>query len=161
MRQGHPQTCRAAVTGAVRSRPCAWLILILLMAISGGVARGQFSGPAPGPSTVINPPVTITTDPAILFPGHRDAYIGTEDLLTVHIYGSVEYGPTARVSLDGTIQLPLIGSVQVQGLTVHQAQELIAQKLVSAGMYRNPQVSIQIVDSPNLIATVVGEVHGV
>jgi polysaccharide biosynthesis/export protein len=33
--------------------------------------------------------------------------------------------------------------------------------LVSAGMYRDPQVSIQVVDSPNLIATVVGEVHGI
>jgi polysaccharide export outer membrane protein len=49
----------------------------------------------------------------------------------------------------------------VEGLTVHQAQDLIAQKLMSAGMYRDPQVSIQITESPNLIATVVGELHGV
>lgn len=139
----------------------AWLTLVLLMVISCGIAQGQFSGPAPGPSTVINPPVAITTDPAILFPGHRDVYLGTEDLITVHIYGSVEYNPTARVGLDGTIQLPLIGSVQVEGLTVHQAQDVVAQKLVSADMYRDPQVSIQILDSPNLIATVIGEVHGV
>jgi polysaccharide export outer membrane protein len=131
------------------------------MVISGGVAQGQFSGPAPGPSTVINPPVTITTDPAILFPAHRDVYLGNEDVLSVRIYGSPEYAPTVRVGLDGTIQLPLIDSVQVEGLTVHQAQDLIAQKLVSAGMYRDPQVSIQITDSPNLIATVVGEVHGI
>src|ERR1700748_2622863 len=119
MRQGHPQTCRAAVTGEARRRPCASLILILLMAISSGVARGQFSGPAPGPSTVINPPVTITTDPAILFPSHRDVYLGTEDLISVHIFGSGDYSPTARVGLDGTVQLPLIGSVAVKGLTLH------------------------------------------
>jgi polysaccharide export outer membrane protein len=65
------------------------------------------------------------------------------------------------VGLDGTIQLPLIGSVQVEGLTLHQAQDLIAQQLISGGMYRDPQVSIQITDSPNLIATVIGELHGV
>jgi polysaccharide export outer membrane protein len=141
-------------------RRYGWLTLVLFMAISG-IAQGQFSGPAPGPSTVINPPVTITTDPAILFPAHRDVYLGTEDVVTVRVFGSTEYGPTARVGLDGTIQLPLIGSVQVQGLTVHQAQDLIAQKLVSAGMYRDPQVSIQITDSPNQIATVVGELRGV
>jgi polysaccharide export outer membrane protein len=165
MRQGHNnlRTC-----GAIERmlRVCGRsarlnLALFLVTAVFGLPAQAQFSGPALGSSTVINPPVTLTTDPAILFPGHRDVYLGHEDLLTVHIYGSSDYAPTARIGLDGTIQLPLIGSVQVEGLTVHQAQDLIAQKLVAAGMYRDPQVSIQITDSPNLIATVVGELHGV
>jgi polysaccharide export outer membrane protein len=140
----------------------AWLIFALvLMVVSGRFAQAQFSGPAPGPTTIVNPPVTITTDPAILYPGHRDVHLGTEDLLAIHIYGSPEYAPAVRVSQDGSIQLPLVGTVHVEGLTLHQAQTLIAQALVSAGMYRDPQVSIQITDSPNLIATVVGEVHGI
>jgi polysaccharide biosynthesis/export protein len=141
----------------------AWLTcaLFLLVAASGRSAVAQFSGPAVGPSAEINPQVVITTDPAILYPGHRDVYIGREDLLAIRLYESMDYNPTARVSLDGTIQLPLIGSLQVEGLTLHQAQDLIAQKLVSAGMYRDPQVSVQITDSPNLIATVIGELHGV
>jgi polysaccharide biosynthesis/export protein len=141
----------------------AWLTcaLFLLAAAFGRSAVAQFSGPAVGPSTEINPTVTITTDPAILYPGHRDVYLGREDLITIRLYESPDYSPTARVGLDGTIQLPLIGSLQVEGLTLHQAQDLIAQKLVSAGMYRDPQVSIQITESPNLIATVVGELHGV
>jgi polysaccharide export outer membrane protein len=49
----------------------------------------------------------------------------------------------------------------VEGLTLHQAQDLIAQKLISAGMYRDPQVSIQIVESPNQTATVTGELRGI
>jgi polysaccharide biosynthesis/export protein len=160
-KRGNLRICRTVESRLrVGCRP-AWLILALLMAVSGRFALAQFSGPAPGPSTVINPPVTITTDPAILFPDHRDVFLGTEDLLTVHIYGSPDYSPTARVSLDGTIRLPLIGAVKVVGLTLHQAQALIAEKLTAAGMYRDPQVSIQITDSPNLIATVVGELHGV
>jgi polysaccharide biosynthesis/export protein len=153
-------------TVASRSRKwgcCSWLtsLLLLLICLAGRTALAQFNGPAPGASTVINPPVTITTDPAILFPAHRDVYLGREDLLTVHIYGGTDYNPTARVSLDGTIQLPLIGGVQVDGLTLHQAEDLIAQKLMKAGMYREPQVSIQVMDSPNLIATVIGEIHGI
>jgi polysaccharide biosynthesis/export protein len=135
--------------------------LLLTVAIGCRPALAQFSGPALDASTVINPPVKITTDPAILYPGHRDVYLGNEDFLSIHIYGSPEYAPTPRVGLDGTIQLPLIGSVQVEELTIHQAQDLIAKKLVEAGMYRDPQVSIQITESPNLIATVVGELHGV
>ena len=145
----------------IGSRLARLTFALFLMVVSGRFAQAQFSGPAPGPTTVVNPPVTITTDPAILYPGHRDVYLGTEDLLAVHIYSSPEYGPTVRVSQDGSIQLPLIGTVQVEGLTLHQAKALIAQKLVSAGMYRDPQVSVQITDSPNLIATVLGEMHGV
>jgi polysaccharide biosynthesis/export protein len=140
-----------------------WIAFALFLAIiaTGRPAQAQFSGPALGASTQINPPVTLTTDPAILYPGHRDVYIGDEDLLTIRLYGSIDYTPVVRVGLDGTIQLPLVGSVLVEGLTLHQAQDLIAQKLISAGMYRDPQVSVQITESPNLIATVVGELHGV
>jgi polysaccharide export outer membrane protein len=148
-------------TSRIGSRLPRLICALFLLVGSGRFLQAQFSGPAPGPNTVVNPPVTITTDPAILYPSHRDVYLGTEDLLTVHIYNSPEYSPVARVSQNGTIQLPLIGTVQVEGLTLHQAQELVAQKLVDAGMYRDPQVSIQISDSPNLIATVVGELHGV
>jgi polysaccharide export outer membrane protein len=135
--------------------------VLLVLAAFGRVAQGQFNGPAPGADTPLNPPVKITTDPAILFPGHRDIILGLDDLLSVRLYASVDYAPTGRVDQDGVLQLPLIGGVKVAGLTVRQAQDLIAQKLVSSGMYRNPQVSIQIMDSPNLIATVVGELHGV
>src|SRR5882757_3371740 len=142
-------------------RHSAWLLFAMLAMALSGSAMAQFSGPALGISTQVNPPVTITTDPAILYPANRDVYLWHDDLISVHLYASPDYVATTRVGLDGTIQLPLIGGVQVEGLTVHQAQDLIAQKLVSAGMYRDPQVSIQIMESPNQTATVIGELHGV
>ena len=162
MRHRHDTLWTGGAEGRFRIGRCgAWLSLavLLVMALSGSAAA-QFSGPALGISTQVNPPVTITTDPAILYPANRDVYLWHDDLITIHLFGSSEYGPTTRVGLDGTIQLPLIGSVQVEGLTLHQAQDLIAQKLVGAGMYRDPQVSIQIVESPNQTATVIGELHG-
>ena len=116
-----------------RSQPCA---------------EGQFSGPALGGSTPVNPPVTITTDPAILYPKNRDVYLGHDDTIAVRLYGSADYASTVRIGLDGLIQLPLIGSIAVEGLTVRRTQDLIAEKLVAAGMYRDPQVSVQIVESP-------------
>jgi polysaccharide export outer membrane protein len=137
------------------------IVMLLAVALSSLTAEAQFSGPAVGMSTPVNPPVTITTDQAILFPANRDVYLWHDDLITVHLFASPDYVPTGRVGLDGTIQLPLIGSVKLEGLTVHQAQDLIAQKLVSAGMFRDPQVSIQIVESPNQTATVIGELKGI
>jgi len=148
----------------LQSRKSTWFFSIslsLVLMCCSGASMAQFSGPAPGISTPVNPPVVITTDPAILYPANRDIYLGREDLLMVHLYGSPDYTPTVRVGLDGTIQLPLVGSLQVEGLTLHQAQDLLAQKLIAAGMYRDPQVSIQVTESPNQIATVIGEIHGI
>lgn len=141
----------------------AWFasIAFLLMVISARFAEAQFSGPALGISSEINPPFTITTDPAILFPASRDIYLGVGDVFSVHIYGNSDYAPVVRIALDGTVQLPLIGIVTVDGLTTRQTQDLIAQKLKAAGMFRDPQVSLQITDSPNQIVTVVGELHGI
>lgn len=124
-------------------------------------ADAQFSGPAVGAATPVNTPVVITTDPAILYPASRDIVLGNGDLLTVHLFATTDYAPTVRIGIDGLIALPLLGPIKVTGLTVPQAQDLIAQKLVTAGMYRDPQVSIQIIESPNQTATVMGEIHGV
>jgi polysaccharide biosynthesis/export protein len=164
MRQGQDslRTCRVFEGGfRVGHRGLRLIFAILFLALSGRFAEAQFTGPALGASTPINPPVTITTDPAILYPANRDVYLGRGDVLMIHLYGSSDYTPTSRVDIDGVIQLPLIGPQKVDGLTLHQAQALIAQKLISAGMYRDPQVSIQILESPNQVATVVGELHGV
>jgi polysaccharide export outer membrane protein len=144
-------------------RRTVWLAstVFLLIALCGRFAEAQFSGPALGITAEVNPPITITTDPAILFPAGRDPYLGIGDVLSVRIYGSLDYTPTARIGLDGNVQLPLIGSVLLNDLTVHQAQDLIAHKLMAAGMFRDPQVSILITDSPNQIVTLMGEVHGI
>jgi polysaccharide export outer membrane protein len=144
-------------------RRLQWLAILTLLLASLAVpsAHAQFSGPAVGITTEVNPPITITTDPAILYPGSRDIYLGREDLITVHLFENTDYSPTVRVNLDGAVQLPLIGNVQVGGLTLHQAQDLIAQRLKDAGMFRDPQVSIQIMESPNQFATVIGELHGI
>jgi len=165
MRRGHYKLSvgSAAAGRSRRDWRGLWLTLVMLLMVGASErsVQAQFSGPVLGVSTPVNPPTTITTDPAILFPKNRDVYLWREDLITIHLYDHVDYVPTVRVGLDGMIQLPLIGNIQVEGLTVHQAQALIAEKLVSAEMYRDPQVSIQIMDSPNQIATVVGEIHGI
>ena len=155
---------RPTATIARQNKPLgAWLIaaMLVLPAILGVQASAQYSGPSLGSNTAVNPPVTITTDPAILYPGPRDFYLGVQDLLAVRLYGSMDYVATARVSLDGSVDLPLIGNVHLAGLTLSQGQELIARRLINAGMYRDPQVSIQVTESPNQTATVTGELHGI
>src|SRR5580765_3249059 len=133
----------------------------LLFLVSGPLALAQFSGPAISSSTLVNRPLAPTTDPAILYPKEREIHLAPGDVITVHVYGAVDYSPSATISLDGSVQLPLIGTVTVDGLTIPQAQARIASQLVAEGMYRNPQVSIQLTESPNQSVTISGEIHGV
>lgn len=137
---------------------CAVAALALLLAPA---AQAQFSGPAQSVATTVNQTLTPTTDPAILYPANREIRLTPGDVLAVRLYGSTDYTPTVRVSIDGSIDLPLVGKAQVQGLTVSETEHLIAQKLIAAGMYRNPQVTVQLTESPNQIVTVTGEVHQV
>jgi polysaccharide export outer membrane protein len=137
------------------------LALLAICLLTAKTAQGQFSGPAISASTPVNRPVTATTDPAILFPQNREIRLTPGDVVAVHIYGAGDYTPTAMVSLDGSVQLPLIEKIQVEGLTIHEAERTIADKLIAAGMYRNPQVAVQLTESPNQIATVSGELHGI
>lgn len=133
--------------------------VLLLVAMAWGPACAQFSGPGPAVETPTS--ATVTTDRALLFPPARDPKLSAGDLITVHVFEQGDYIPEVRLAADGSALLPLIGTVQLSGLTVTQAEELIAQKLKDAGIYRNPQVTIQVVEGPNQVATVMGETHAV
>jgi len=83
------------------------------------------------------------------------------DVLSIHLFGQPDYTPSVRVGTDGTALLPLIGSLKLQGLTITQAEELIAASLQKARMYKDPQITVQIAEGPGAAVTVMGEVHTV
>ena len=124
-------------------------------------SHGQFAGPALGARSEANRIQTPTVDPSLLDPGQHDLQITSGDVLIVRIFGQPEFAPPVRVSVDGTIQLPLIGVVPVAGLTVHRAEDLIAERLTNAGMYLNPQVTLQVAEAAGQFVTVGGEMHAV
>lgn len=139
---------------------CAVFFAALLI-VPASPLVAQFSGPSLGADTPSTGPLTPTTDPAILYPADRPLLIGVGDSLTIHVYGSTEAAAPERVSLDGTIQVPLIEPVPVIGLTLYEASQVIAARLKTAGMYRDPHVTVQLgADSPNQVVTLSGEMHG-
>lgn len=133
----------------------------LAVLVLGPVVHAQFSGPAPDNTYGVNRPQVITTDPAMLYPPDREITLTSGDLLAVHIYGQADYVPMVRLSLDGAVDLPYIGVVHLQGLTLHQAERAIAERLIAAGMYTDPQVSVQVNEAPNQVITVSGEIHAI
>lgn len=100
-------------------------------------------------------------DQTQLFPSTPETVLMPGDQVSIRLYGESDYTVTGRIEVDGSILLPLIGLVNLRGLTVNAAGQLIAQRLEAAGMYRNPQVIIQLLEGPNSIVTLAGEMHAV
>ncbi|HXS12209.1 MAG TPA: polysaccharide biosynthesis/export family protein [Acidobacteriaceae bacterium] len=133
--------------------------IAMLVLATCSACFAQFSGP--GPTVQTPSTATVTTDRAVLFPAARNPILSAGDLISIRVFEQPDYTPEVRLSSDGTVLLPLIGTVDLNGLSITQAERLIEQRLKDAEIYRNPQVTIQLVEGPNQAATVVGEVHSV
>jgi polysaccharide biosynthesis/export protein len=138
-----------------------WVAACIVFLMCASNARAQFSGPATSSTAGYNQELTATTDRAILYPGERDIVLTIGDNISIRLFSDPKYQPQVRINNDGTVLLPLIGVVHLEGLSVTQAENLIAEKLESDGMYRDPQVTLQITEGPNAVVTVIGEVHAV
>lgn len=68
--------------------------------------------------------------------------LGPGDLVRISVFGQPELGTLARVAEDGSITFPLIGSVQLGGLTINAAERRIANQLQTQGYVRNAQVTL-------------------
>ena len=125
---------------------------------AGAPALGAASSEAPGQAAT--PAATPLAGESMLYPG-EDFKLGPGDLIAVRVFQQGDYQATVRVDADGNVLLPFIGSVNVKGLTVRAAQILIADRLRTGQYYRNPEVTIQVLDTVNGSVIVTGEIHGV
>ncbi len=85
--------------------------------------------------------------------------LGTGDILSISVFKNPDMLTTVRVSEQGTIGFPLIGAVQVGGLTMPQAERKIAQLLKDGGFVINPQVNILMTTAVSSQVSVLGEVN--
>jgi len=91
--------------------------------------------------------------------GATELTIGSGDLLEVSVYGAPEFTKQVRVADSGGVSLPLLGSVQVAGLSIRQAEMLIQQHLSDGGFFTDPQVSIFVKEYASQGISVLGEVQ--
>ncbi len=123
-------------------------------------AHAQFAGPAPGKDDS-PPPLPANSTPAqTAVDNTHELHLHTGDLIEVTIYGVHDYDSKVRINANGRAYLPLVGPVQLDGLTLQQAQIKVGDTLDAAGMIRNPDVIITVLDSTQDVITVSGEVNG-
>jgi polysaccharide biosynthesis/export protein len=75
---------------------------------------------------------------------YRDYQIGPEDLLEVSFFGLDELRREVRVNGRGEITLPLVGQVQVAGMSPQQVEDKLMQLYKEGEYINNPQISVLV-----------------
>ncbi len=87
-----------------------------------------------------------------------DYQLGPGDTIRILVFQNPDLTLETRVSEGGTITYPLIGAVQVGGLTIGAAEQKIAKALRDGGFVQQPQVNIAMVQVRGNQISVLGQV---
>ncbi|MEB3343292.1 polysaccharide biosynthesis/export family protein [Okeania sp.] len=106
------------------------------------------------------PELILPSEPEIPSPQSKEYTLGPGDRIQIDIFNIPEYsGENGRhqVQIDGTLNLPLIGNVSVQGMNLDKAKELIQEKY---GEYLQiPIVNLNLLAARSLKIAIAGEVQ--
>jgi polysaccharide export outer membrane protein len=141
------------------------------LAVASGAALAQ-SNPRPGvaqPVPMVQPrPSLAATSPGAPMPAQgrpapsKDANalesIGPGDMVRATVFRNPDLTTEARVTDQGTIFFPLIGEVQVAGLTPREAARRIADGLSGGKFVVNPEVQLSIATVNSRQVSVLGNV---
>lgn len=125
------------------------LLLTLLFTFSFSSSRPLDAQASSTPDSLA-PQFTTTEGDALIAPG---------DLLSITVFDTPEFSGTIRVSNEGNLTLPLIGSLHLEGISAENAALLIRKKLIDGNFVKDPQVNVSFVDFINQSAVVLGEVE--
>ena len=90
--------------------------------------------------------------------GDASIRLGSGDLVEVSVYDVPEMNTKIRVNDTGDLDLPLINTVHVEGLTINDAERVIERRLQEGGFVRNPHVQVFVDEYTSDAASLLGEV---
>lgn len=129
----------------------------LSLRMSDELTLGAVSARAPA----AQPAPALTPQPLQAQPANgalRDYRIGPEDLIEIQVFGVDQLTRTVRVNTRGMISLPLVGNLEVGGLTAQQAEALVTVRLAESYL-QDPQVSLFIKEYTSQRVTIEGAVN--
>jgi polysaccharide export outer membrane protein len=83
--------------------------------------------------------------------------LGPGDVIKVSVYDNPDLALEAPLSKHGELNFPLLGPVVLSGLTLDQADSLIADRLQKRGYVRSAQVSLIITQYRSQLVSAIGE----
>jgi polysaccharide export outer membrane protein len=93
-----------------------------------------------------------------LLKAQTDYLIGSQDVLTIVVFGEPELSGKFTVDQDGTFTFPQLGRVKAGGLTL-RAMEQELKKQLADGYLKNPQVSVSVETYRSQRILILGEVR--
>ena len=87
-----------------------------------------------------------------------DFPLGAGDALHIQVYQNPDLTIDTRLSESGSITYPLIGTVELNGLSTAAAEKKIADALQKGGFLQNPQVNIGLTQIRGNQVSVLGQV---
>jgi polysaccharide export outer membrane protein len=132
--------------------------IVLLLGVKA--AKAQLLPPPPDSVTIPVPaPPMAQPQPGPVSNNKNDYILGVGDRLQIDIFNVPEYsGEQGRhqVSVDGALNLPLIGYIPVQGMTLEQVTDTLTEKY---GEYlQRPLITLTLLSARPLQIAVAGEV---
>jgi polysaccharide export outer membrane protein len=131
----------------------ATLALLALLQSPPAAPAGQAATPAgqaAAPAAQAPPPAEAA--------GGAEYEVGPGDVLEVNVFGNDDLSRIPTVQTNGAISLPLLGEVQVAGLTVGEVRRKITN-LLAKDYLVNPQVEVKVREYQSQFVSVVGEVN--
>ena len=148
------------------------IALLSLLAVSVVSAQDQapsapVSASTPVPSAPAAPaaPVTAPAPPVpvvrgsggALSSGESDYVLVVGDVVELNVFREPDLTTQATIARDGTVQLPLIREVQLAGLSIRDAREMLRQ-IYDKKFLVDPQVFLNVVKYAQRKFTIMGQV---
>jgi polysaccharide export outer membrane protein len=131
------------------------LALLLTVLLQAPVADASTEAERSGGETAASPDAPDQLAPSPAAP--TEYQVGPGDGLEVTVIGNDDLSRIPTVQTNGAIVLPLLGEVQVAGLTVGEIQRKVTN-LLAKDYLVNPQVVVKVREFNSQFVTVVGEV---
>jgi len=88
-----------------------------------------------------------------------DYPLGAGDTIKIQVFQNPDLTIETRVSENGSITYPLIGAVDVAGISISSAEKKIAAALEKGGFIKQPQVNIALLQVRGNQVSVLGQVN--
>lgn len=155
-----------------------WLYgMVVLSATASGIAQEPPAAPVPAPASapaaaaapvLLPPPPPVAPAPVAptvvresgggaLSSGESDYVLVIGDVVQLNIFREPDLATQATIARDGTVQLPLIREVQLAGLSIREARELL-RGLYDTGYLVDPQIFLNVVKYAQRKFTIMGQV---
>ncbi|MCP3875021.1 MAG: periplasmic polysaccharide biosynthesis/export protein [Desulfobacteraceae bacterium] len=84
--------------------------------------------------------------------------IGEGDVLSIYVYENEDLSQTVRINADNSIRVPLLGEVNIKGLTVPKIASKL-ESLFADGYLINPQVDVFVKEFKSKTAVILGQIR--